>query len=226
MAVKPYPWIMQTSMLSIHANTNQLGGLGSLSRQLAANLPAQGQSCEIQDQVQLSGAREISVLSPVRERTEAYRQELGLGLWERFQDQRIDLLPIQVSGRNDGADTRSNIADTAMGRQAKRSAYENAPGGRVSLSFPLLEGLTELSDSHTFRLTSLAGGSHSERSRHYLGVGFDIDMLDGQPINADHPGFRDFMTRARELGATEVLGPGARGHNNHIHVSWPREAAG
>ena len=164
--------------------------------------------------------------SAVRERSEAYRQELGLGLWERFQEQRIDLLPVQVSGRNDGADARSNIADTAIGRQAKRSSYGNAPGGRVSLSFPLLEGLTELSNDHSFRLTALVGGSHSERSRHYLGVGFDIDMLDGQPISADHPGFRDFMAKAREMGATEVLGPGAQGHDGHIHVSWPRDAAG
>lgn len=177
------------------------------------------------DGVDLSGAAEVGALQPPP-RDAAYRQELGLTLWERFQDGRIDLLPIQVSGRNDGADARSNIADTALGRQAKRSSYENAPGGRVWLSFPLLEGLKTLSDTHTYRITSLAGGSHSTRSRHYLGVGFDIDMLDGKPVNKDHPGFRDFMAKAREMGATEVLGPGNGGHDNHIHVSWPRDAAG
>lgn len=178
------------------------------------------------DRVELSGPARLYGAAPVGQKSEAYRQELGLELWERFQNQRIDLLPVQVSGRNDGADARSNIADTAMGRQAKLSSYGNAPGGRVSLSFPLLEGLTELSNDHTFRLTAIAGGSHSARSRHYLGVGFDIDTLDGQPISAEHPGFRDFMAKARQMGATEVLGPGAKGHNGHIHVSWPREAAG
>jgi hypothetical protein len=165
-------------------------------------------------------------MPPMPPRDEAYRQQLGLTLWNRFEDGKIDLMPIQVSGRNDGADARSNIADTALGRQAKRSCYENAPGGRVSLAFPLLEGLKTLSDDHSYRITALCGGSHSRRSRHYLGVGFDIDMLDGVPVNADHPGFRAFMARARELGATEVLGPGSSGHDNHIHVAWPREAAG
>jgi hypothetical protein len=184
----------------------------------------EGAEDQVADLVELSCSRPLGEVSPPRDET--YRQELGLALWERFQEGRIDLLPIQVSGRNDGADARSNIADTALGRQAKRSSYENAPGGRVSLSFALLEGLKSLSDSHTYRVTALAGGSHSARSRHYLGVGFDIDQLDGQPIDKDHPGFRDFMVLARELGATEVLGPGARGHDHHIHVSWPREAAG
>jgi hypothetical protein len=178
------------------------------------------------DEVMLSCAAEVSSMRPTAPRDEAYRQHLGLTLWERFQDGKIDLLPVQVSGRNDGADARSNIADTALGRQAKRSSYQNAPGGRVSLSFPLLEGLKTLSDTHTYRVTALAGGSHSARSRHYLGVGFDIDQLDGMPVNKDHPGFRDFMAKAREMGATEVLGPGHGGHDNHIHVSWPREAAG
>lgn len=182
--------------------------------------------CGPEDGVVLSGPTEISSSQPAPPRNEAYRQELGVTLWERFQDGRIDLMPVQVSGRNDGADARSNIADTALGRQAKRSSYGNAPGGRVSLSFPLLEGLKTLSEDHTYRVTALAGGSHSARSRHYLGVGFDIDMLDGAPVTIDHPGFRDFMARARELGATEVLGPGSAGHDGHIHVSWPREAAG
>ncbi len=157
---------------------------------------------------------------------EAKRQELGLLLWDRYQEGRIDLFPVQVSGRNDGADARSNIADTAMGRESKRSSYGNAPGGRVPLSMPLLEGLKELSDDFSFRLTALAGGSHSKRSRHYLGVALDIDTLDGVRLSPEHPRFREFMNKARALGATEVLGPGDRGHNTHIHASWPRDAAG
>lgn len=157
---------------------------------------------------------------------EARRQELGLLLWDRYQEGRIDLYPVQVSGRNDGADARSNIADTAMGRQAKRSSYGNAPGERVALSLPLLEGLKVLSDDFTFRLTALVGGSHSKRSRHYLGVALDIDTLDGVRLSTEHPRFKEFMDKVRSLGATEVLGPGDRGHNTHIHAAWPRDAAG
>lgn len=156
---------------------------------------------------------------------QARRQELGLILWERYQEGRIDLYPVQVSGRNDGADARSNIADTAMGRTVKRSSYGNAPGGRVALALPLLEGLKELSEDFTFRLTALAGGSHSKRSRHYLGVSLDIDTLDGVRLSSQHPRFQEFMTKVRALGATEVLGPGDRGHNSHIHAAWPRDAA-
>lgn len=157
---------------------------------------------------------------------EARRQELGQILWDRYLNGSLELLPVQVSGRNDGADARSNVADTAAGRTAKRSSYGKAPGGRVALSMPLLEGLASLSEDFGFRLTALAGGSHSSRSRHYLGVALDIDKIDGQRVNSDHPRFRDLMAKARSLGATEVLGPGDRGHDTHLHIAWPREAAG
>ena len=160
---------------------------------------------------------------PVRE---ARRQELGQKLWDRYLDGTLELYPVQVSGRNDGADARSNVADTAAGRVAKLSSYGNAPGGRVPLSMPLLEGLASLSDDFGFRLTALNGGSHSRRSRHYLGVALDIDKIDGKKVNIDHPRFRDLMDKARKLGATEVLGPGDRGHNTHLHIAWPRDAAG
>ena len=120
----------------------------------------------------------VDVFTPVCSTTEAdeqMRTALGQTLWDRYLDGRLELLPVQVSGRNDGADARSNIADTALGRQAKRSSYETAPGGRVSLSFSLLEGMVELGNDFDFRVTALAGGSHSSRSRHYLGVALDVD---------------------------------------------------
>ncbi len=199
---------------------------------LASTTPAPGASESSRavhdpiDSVELGSSQATAASTAVPERTEAYRKELGETLWARHQEGRIDLLPVQVSGRNDGADARSNIADTAVGRQAKRSSYGNAPGGRVALSFPLLEGLKTFSEDYTFRITALAGGSHSARSRHYLGVSFDIDTLNGQRLSKDHPDFRSFMALAHEMGATEVLGPGDAGHNTHIHISWPRDAAG
>ena len=152
------------------------------------------------------------------------RTALGQELWDKYLEGRIGLLPVQVSGRNDGADARSNIADTAMGRQAKRSSYQNAPGGRVDLSFSLLEGMKKLSEEYSFNVTALAGGSHSKRSRHYLGVGIDIDKIDERQVDKNHPKFKEFMAKARALGATEVLGPGSRGHNYHLHIAWPRDA--
>lgn len=156
---------------------------------------------------------------------EERRTQLGQELWECHMDGKLDLLPVQVSGRNDGADARSNIVDTALGKQAKRSSYQNAPGGTVALSFSLLEGMKDLTEEFShYRVTALAGGSHSKRSRHYLGVGIDVDQIDGQQVSKDHPRFREFMAKARAMGATEVLGPGSRGHNYHIHIAWPRDA--
>lgn len=174
-----------------------------------------------------SHADPVDIFVPTQEKSvqsEERRTELGQFLWQKYLDGQVDLLPIQVSGRNDGADARSNIVDTSLGRQAKRSSYETAPGGRVSLSFALLEGLKELSEEFSFRVTSLAGGSHSKISRHYLGVGLDVDTIDGRRVDKDHPRFREFMNKARTLGATEVLGPGARGHDRHLHIAWPRDA--
>lgn len=156
---------------------------------------------------------------------EAQRAELAREVNERFLAGVVDLLPVLPSGVEDGADARSNITDTAAGRPAKRSSYGNAPGGETELSVSMLEGLLTLSSRYSFRITTIAGGSHSSRSRHYLGVGFDVDTLDGQRVGINHPTFRNFMRDARELGATEVLGPGNRGHNTHMHVAWPRDAA-
>lgn len=214
-------------MLSLSAPSSASNPIAMKNLRLAqtSSVAQESPACDFpHDEVVLGGSTPIDSMQPVPPRDEAYRQQLGVTLWERFQEGKIDLMPVQVSGVNDGADARSNIADTALGRQAKRSSYGNAPGGRVSLSFSLLEGLKTFSDTHTYRVTSLVGGSHSSRSRHYLGVGFDIDMLDGLPVNADHPGFRDFLAKARAMGATEALGPGAAGHDGHIHVAWPRDA--
>jgi len=73
------------------------------------------------------------------------------------------------------------------------------------------------------RVTEFAGGSHSSRSRHYLGVAVDIDYINGVKVGYGNPYYKRYMQRARELGATEVLGPGDRNHSSHIHVAWPRE---
>ena len=156
--------------------------------------------------------------------SEGRRKELGESLWNHYLEGRLDLLPVQVSGRNDGADARANIADTAVGRTAKRSSYGNAPGGRVDLSFSLLEGMNLLCEDFSYRVTALAGGSHSKRSRHYLGVSLDVDTIDGRRVDKNHPRFKEFMAKARAMGATEVLGPGARGHDHHLHIAWPRDA--
>src|SRR4051812_7506232 len=96
-------------------------------------------------------------------------------LARRIKDSgRIVLLDEHVSGAADRATARQNITDTAQGRPASRSSYGNAPGGRVELDDAMLEGLLKVSESYSVRVTELAGGSHSERSRHYAGLAFDV----------------------------------------------------
>jgi chitosanase len=134
----------------------------------------------------------------------------------------IKLATAHVSGVNDQATARQNIKDTAAGRPAQRSNYGSAPGRTVALDRRLLSGLLALADEYTFTVSELAGGNHNRNSRHYAGVGADISLINGRRISASHPDVAAFQTRCRNLGATEVLGPGRPGHATHIHAAWPR----
>lgn len=134
----------------------------------------------------------------------------------------INLATVHVSGVVDRANARQNIADTAGGGAARRSSYGTAPGGSVPLDRRLLRGLVALSQQYTFSIAEIAGGSHNANSRHYAGVAADFNIINGRRISAAHPDLAAFKARCRELGATEVLGPGAPHHDTHVHAAWPR----
>lgn len=137
---------------------------------------------------------------------------------------RVELWPYSPvsSGSSDGADARSNIEDTAAGRAAQRSSYQNAPGGSVYLDVRMLRGMISVANTYSVRVTSIAGGSHSVNSRHYSGIAFDIDRINGQGVSSSNPNYRNLESICRSAGATEVLGPGDAGHSSHIHCAWPR----
>ncbi|MDA7506558.1 hypothetical protein N9A89_04670 [Akkermansiaceae bacterium] len=136
---------------------------------------------------------------------------------------KIDLMRRQVSGRYDGASSWDNIVATANGGSAKRSWYGTAPGGYVKLDHRMLNAMKVLAqEGYRFRVTSIAGGSHSRNSRHYAGLSFDVDLINGCKVGYGKPYWRAFLKRCRQLGATETLGPGDRGHSTHIHAAWPR----
>jgi hypothetical protein len=134
----------------------------------------------------------------------------------------ITLATTHVSGVKDDATARQNIEDTSIGRAASRSSYNTAPGGSVKLDIGLLTGILKLVETYSFRISELAGGSHSRGSRHYDGVTVDVNVINGQHVGATHPGVPNFKRDCRSLGATEVLGPGDPGHDTHIHCAWPR----
>jgi len=134
----------------------------------------------------------------------------------------IDLYNIQVSGRNDGADSRSNIQAVANGQMARQSCYGTARCGQTRLDPKMLQAMVILKqvNGYSFRVTSIAGGSHSRNSRHYSGRAFDVDIINGSRVGSNHARARQFMQACRDLGATEVLGPGNRGHSGHVHCAW------
>ena len=136
---------------------------------------------------------------------------------------KISLLRRQVSGRYDGASSWDNIVATANGGSAKRSWYGNAPGGYTKLDSRMLRAMKTLAqEGYTFNVTSIAGGSHSRTSRHYAGLAFDVSTINGRKVRSGSPYWRAFLSRCRQLGATETLGPGDKGHSTHIHAAWPR----
>ncbi len=142
---------------------------------------------------------------------------------------RITLWEKHDSGRVDDATAKRNIQDTkdpAKKYLAARSSYGTAPGGTVALDDRMLRGMLALANSYTFQVSDIAGGSHSTGSRHYAGVAFDVPFINGKAVNindrAARPTYDAFMQRCRDLGATEVLGPGNKDHDTHIHCAWPR----
>jgi hypothetical protein len=141
-----------------------------------------------------------------------------------LEDPAISLATTHVSGTVDQATARLNMEQTSRGEQAVRSSYGGAPGGTVQLQASMLAGLSALSQTHGYRMSisEVAGGSHSANSRHYVGVAFDVNSINGTAVSSTHPQLRQFMQHCRDLGATEVLGPGSAGHATHVHAAWPR----
>lgn len=141
---------------------------------------------------------------------------------------RISLASTHATTPPDGATAIDNIRDSAAGRNAKRSeptppGSGNPPGGEVALSADMLGGILEMSRTYTFAVSEIAGGRHSSPlSRHYVGVAFDVNVINGQLVSAAHPDFRAFLDACGELGATELVGPGDPGHDTHVHAAWPR----
>jgi len=165
-----------------------------------------------------AGGRQI-----VRKQPSTYKsssQQLAKAI---LRHPKIQLLNYHVSGKKDNATADKNIRYAAAGRAARCSYYGRAPGGYTRLDSRMLSTmLTIAKQGNSFRVTEIAGGSHSRKSRHYKGIAFDVDKINGRKVNYRNPHYRRFMKTCRRYGATEVLGPGNRGHSTHLHAAWPR----
>jgi rare lipoprotein A len=116
---------------------------------------------------------------------------------------------------SDGASAHDNVADTAGGRPARRSAYGQAEGGTVTLSAAMLQGMLGAAAAVPFRVSEIAGGPSSRHSGHAKGRAFDVDTVDGQPVLRLGDAERRLMDSCRARGATEVRYEGL-----HIHCGW------
>ncbi|MBI5381891.1 MAG: discoidin domain-containing protein [Opitutae bacterium] len=137
-------------------------------------------------------------------------------------DSRITLATVHVSGVTDNAFAKNTINDTAVGLQASLSSYQNAPGGTVWLDPRMLAGLNQMARyyGYNFSVSETCGASHSVGSRHYSGVAYDVNIINGVHVSSSNAYYQTFMTRNRAMGATEVLGPGDAGHSDHLHLAW------
>ena len=123
--------------------------------------------------------------------------------------------------RHNASTAYANIVDMAAGKGALTSPQSHVGAKRVQLDPRMLRGLLSLRNSHGFRfnVSELVGGVHSKNSRHYRGLAFDVNIINGTHVGNGAP-HRAFMAACRKLGATEVLGPGNKGHSRHVHCAW------
>jgi zinc D-Ala-D-Ala carboxypeptidase len=134
----------------------------------------------------------------------------------------ITLADSHVSGIKDSATAKDNITQASKGRPVERSKYGTAPGATVNLGQQMLWGLRMIAEKHKIHVTEIAGGDHSATSRHYVGVAFDLDMIDGNIVSSTNTKVPEIKTMCKSLGATEILGPGDDGHSRHLHCAWKR----
>ncbi|WP_291152258.1 hypothetical protein [Flavobacterium sp. UBA7680] len=139
---------------------------------------------------------------------------------------RVTFAKAHESGIKDSAMAIDNITDTSFGKNAKRSNYENAPGGEIAILSEILYILYELSKDYKLNISEITGASHSVNSYHYKGVAIDINEIDGVHMGKKgKPGFTlAFHENIRKIvknhGATTVLDPynEPKYHFNHIHI--------
>ncbi|MEV0124026.1 hypothetical protein AB0I16_21270 [Streptomyces sp. NPDC050703] len=167
-------------------------------------------------------ATSFIVLAPATSAHAAGKADIAKSV---LRTQGITLATAHESGVNDGATAKKNIQDTARGKKAKRSNYGNAPGGSVALNKTMLNSMLKLRTSKrfTFKVTEVAGGSHSVGSKHYSGRAFDVGTVNGSRVSPGGSGYtkaKKFMRACKTYGAVLVLGPGDAGHSTHVHCQW------
>jgi hypothetical protein len=137
-------------------------------------------------------------------------------------NRRITLETTHESGVRDAATARQNVADVMAGRLARRSSYQNAPGGFTSVDIRLLRALRLMGTRGSVTVSEIAGGSHAPGSAHYAGRGLDISWVNGSHVGSGSA-YGTVVDACRANGASRVFSPSYDpygGHGNHVHCEW------
>ncbi|NTY02146.1 peptidoglycan-binding protein [Deinococcus sp. JMULE3] len=131
-----------------------------------------------------------------------------------------------TSSSTTNGNPRQNMLDTAAGRAVTRGCASNANCGlTVYLKKSMLQGMSDMSRSNSFYVTSIAGGVHSTYSDHYAGLAFDIGIWNGVSLSSPNSAH----TAARNACLAAGSDPGQTfnayydppgGHSNHVHCAW------
>jgi hypothetical protein len=135
---------------------------------------------------------------------------------------RITLETTHDSGVVDLAHAERNVYDVARGARARRSAYQNAPGGLTTLDRRVLLALRYMGSRGSVTVSEIAGGSHAPRSSHYSGRAIDINWVNGVHV-APGSGYGLALAACRKYGATHIWHPSydpVGGHQHHVHCDW------
>jgi hypothetical protein len=100
-----------------------------------------------------------------------------------------------------------------------------APCTLVSISQSALNGIQILSQGYTFSISEIVGGSHSENSKHNLGLAIDVNMVNGvRVVVMNSTQVENFREAAFDSGAIVVYDPfhdtSDNAHSNHFHIQW------
>lgn len=141
---------------------------------------------------------------------------------EILHNPRITLADAHESGVTDSATALHNLRDVAAGHLARRSAYQNAPGGSTRLDLGLLRAVRAMGARMRATVSEIAGGSHAVNSGHYQGRAVDVTVVNGRSVAAG-ASYGVVVGICRANGATAVFDPGHDpdgGHSNHVHCGW------
>ena len=137
----------------------------------------------------------------------------------------ITLATSHVSGVSDNANAKQNIIDTSAGKAVTRSSYTHegrkGPGGTVAIDEGVLKAILAVSAQYKVRISEIAGGVHAEKSDHYSGRAFDIDLINNNRVSASNPDTQKVMSLCTQNGG-KAIGPPTAGHETHIHCSYAK----